>query len=47
MIQIFLIAASIEANNLFGSPVISLILLVFSCGGIRVIDRNYISYFSY
>lgn len=36
-----------EASLLFDSPAISLVLIFFSFGGIRVLDRNYLSYFSF
>jgi hypothetical protein len=47
MLSIFLMTVAIEASMLFDSPAISLVLIFFSFGGLRVLDRNYIGYFSY
>jgi len=46
MLSCFALSSAIEAQILFDSPKVSLVFLVFSYGGVRVLDRNYISYFS-
>jgi hypothetical protein len=46
MLSIFLMTVAMEASLLFESPAISIVLTIFSFGGVRVLDRNYLSYFS-